>query len=80
MPRPPILNKDGKLSEFVKGIIRDRKGNLMGFVLETRDEIIIEFLAKLSVIITIDKKTKEIDMGFEPFIKDPKNLLERLLR
>ena len=78
--RPPILTKDLKLSEDVKYIIIDRNKNVVGVIFLDEEKMIIEFLDKLSPMIVLDKKTKEFSIETEFFVKDPKPIIQKLLK
>lgn len=78
--RPPILTKSLTLGENVKGVIRSIDGRLMGLILVDGDNVIIEFLGKVSLCIVFNKESKDLDFFFEMFAKDPKPLIEEVLR
>ncbi len=76
--RPPILTKNGKLHENVKGLIFDRNKKLIGVVLVTEKNMIIEFFfGKACPVIVYDKKTKKFDLDAELFPKNPRNYVEK---
>jgi hypothetical protein len=76
--RPPILNKEGKLSDNVKARIIDRKGELCGLILADDNKSYIYLLDETSAVITFDKNTGKIEMAKEVFIKNPKELLSKV--
>jgi len=78
--RPNILDKDGKLSENVKGFIVDRRGELIGLVLSDFDRLIIEFLGKKSPMIVFDKRRDETEIVFEEFPIDPRRVLRKFIK
>lgn len=77
--RPPILDKDGKLSEYVKCAIRDRDGKLVGIVVADERVSMICFLDRVSTVIVFDKLNKQFSIANEVFPKDPREMLEGLL-
>lgn len=74
------MDKDGKLSEAVKGFIVERSGKVIGMVLFDFDRLIIEFLAKDSPMIIYDKTTGKTDVYHEPYVADPKRVLKKLVK
>jgi hypothetical protein len=81
MRRPPILNPDGKtLSDNVRGIIRDRKGEIVGLLLVCEENSIVYLFAEESIGISYDRKTGELELMKEIYLKNPKEVINRLIR
>jgi hypothetical protein len=78
--RPPIFTEDMKLSDEVKFIIKDRQENVVGVIFSDEEKMIIEFFDKVSPMIVFDKKTKEFSIETEVFVKDPKPIIQRLIK
>lgn len=75
--RPAII-EDGKWGKNVKGIIRDLDNNIIGVVLQSDDNLIVEFFGKISPMIVYNKNTKEVKVKMEEFPKDPKEYFKLL--
>lgn len=79
MERPKILDENGKLSKWVKGVIYDRDKNLVGVLLTKGEWSFIQFFGKTSLIIAFNKVTGELELLRENFIEDPKKVLRGFL-
>lgn len=78
--RPKILERNGKLSEYVKGFIVDRSGGVIGVVLVDSKRLVIEFFGRVSPMLVYDKITGEADIMFEEFPTDPRKVLKRFIK
>lgn len=75
--RPKII-EDGKWSKYVKGIIKSPEGEIIGVVMNTENNLIIEFFDEISPIIVFDKLNKKLKITYEKFPTDPKKFFKNL--
>lgn len=80
MRRPPILDKEGNIHNNVKGIILDMNGELMGVVLATPFETVIEFFSTISPCIIYDKPSGEFEIYAEIYPSNPKRVLQKKVK
>jgi hypothetical protein len=85
--RPPILKSTNEFSEFVKGFIIDKNGELVGLVLSRGNLSFIQFLVgkkekKMIVtpLIVWDKEKREVDIDAEVFYNSPKEFLNKIYK